>query len=65
MNKMYEMVSLRGIIVYDEAYSGKRTIGLFYNCTWDEEEGMGIRIALDSSLSEFRVEDIGNIGDVY
>ena len=65
MNKMYEMVSLHGVIVYDEAYAGKRIIGLFYNCTWDEEEGMGIRIALGNSLSEFKVTEIGIIGAVY
>ena len=65
MNKMYEMASLHGAIVYDEAYSENRTIGLFYDCSWDEEEGMGIRIVLGNTLSEFKVTDIGNIGDVY
>jgi len=38
-NKMYEMASLHGLLVRDEAYSGKRTISLFYNCIWNEEEG--------------------------
>ena len=65
MNKMYEMVSLNGVIVYDEAYYGKRIISLFYDCTWDEEEGMGIRIALCSNVSEVKVVKIGNIGYVY
>jgi len=65
MNKMYEMVSLHGVIVYDEAYYGKRIMSLFYDCTWDIEEGMGIGIALGNSLSEFKVTEIGNIGDVY
>ena len=65
MNKMYEMVSLHGVIVYDEAYYGKRIISLFYDCTWDEEEGMGIRIALGSDVSEIKVVKIGDIGYVY
>jgi hypothetical protein len=65
MNKMYEMVSLHGVLVYDEAYFGKRIMSLFYDCTWDIEEGMGIGIALGNSLSEFKVTEIGNIGGVY
>ena len=65
MNKISEMILFRGLIVLDEAYSGKRAISLFYNCTWNEEEGMGIRIALGDSVSEFRVTEIGIIGDVY
>ena len=64
-NKMYEMASLRGLMVLDEAYSGKQTISLFYDCTWDEEEGMGIRIALGNNVSEVKVVKIGTIGDVY
>ena len=65
MNKMYEMVSLNGVIVYDEAYYGKRIISLFYNCTWNEEEGMGIDISLGDTVSETKVVTIGTIGDVY
>ena len=65
MNKMYELVSLNGVIVYDEAHYGKRIISLFYDCTWDEEEGMGIRIALGSNVSEVKVVKIGNIGYAY
>ena len=65
MNKMYEMVSLNGVIVYDEAYYGKRIISLFYDCTWDEEEGMGIRIALGNNVSEVKVVKIATIGGVY
>ena len=65
MNKMYEMASLRGLMVLDEAYSGKQTITLFYDCTWDEEEGMGIDISLGNTVSETKVVTIGTIGDVY
>ena len=65
MNKMYEMVSLHGVIVYDEAYYGKRIMSLFYDCTWNEEEGMGIRIALGNNVSEVKVVKIGDIGYVY
>ena len=64
-NKMYEMASLHGFLVRDEAYSGKRTISLFYNCTWNEEEGMGIDISLGNTVSETKVVTIGTIGDVY
>ena len=65
MNKMYEMVSLNGVIVYDEAYYGKRIMSLFYDCTWNEEEGMGLRIALGNNVSEVKVVKIGNIGYAY
>ena len=65
MNKMYEMVSLNTVTVYDEADYGERIIGLFYDCSWDVEEGMGIRIALGSNVSEVRLVKIGNIGAVY
>lgn len=65
MNKMYDMVSLNTVTVYDEADYGERIIGLFYDCSWDEEEGMGIRIALGSNVSEVRLVKIGNIGAVY
>ena len=64
-NKMYEMASLRGLMVLDEAYSGKQTITLFYDCTWDEEEGMGIRIALGNNVPEVKVVKIATIGGVY
>ena len=59
------MVSLHGVIVYDEAYYGKRIMSLFYDCTWDEEEGMGIRIALGNNVSEVKIVKIGNIGYAY
>jgi len=52
-------------MVLDEAYSGKQTITLFYDCTWDEEEGMGIRIALGNNVSEVKVVKIATIGGVY
>jgi len=58
MSKMYDMVSLYGITVLDEENYGKRSISLYYKCTWDEEE-MGIQV------SEFNVIKIGNSGDVY
>lgn len=64
-NMMYERVSLNTVTVYDEVYSDKRTIGLFYDCTWDEEEGMGIAIALGNTVPETKVVKIGAIGDVY
>ena len=58
-NKMYEMASLRGLMVLDEAYSGKQTITLFYDCTWDEEEGMGIKMV------GFNIVNIGIQGSEY
>ena len=64
-NMMYERASLNTVTVYDEVYSDKRTIGLFYDCTWDEEEGMGIAIALGNTVPETKVVKIGAIGDVY
>ena len=58
INKMYEMVSLYAIAVLDENHYGKRSISLYYNCTWSEE-GMGIMV------SEFNVVKIGDSGEVW
>ena len=44
INKMYEMVSLYAIAVLDEDHYGKRSISLYFNCTWNEE-GMGIMVS--------------------
>lgn len=59
------MIAMHGLMVRDEAWFGKRKISLFYNCTWDEEEGMGIEVSLGDTVSDFKVNEIGNIGDVY
>ena len=58
MNKMYEMVSLYAIAILDEDHYGKRSISLYYTCTWSEE-GMGIMV------SQFNVVKIGDSGEVF
>lgn len=58
INKMNDMVSLYAIAVLDEDHYGKRSISLYFNCTWTEE-GMGIMV------SEFNVVKIGDSGEVY
>ena len=58
INKMNDMVSLYAIAVLDEDHYGKRSISLYFNCTWNEE-GMGIMV------SEFNVVKIGDSGEVY
>ena len=55
LTKMYTLSSIE---VRNSESDGKDTIGLLYDCTWDDE-GIGIR------LSGFNVEKIGIQGSQY
>ena len=55
LTKMYTLSSIE---VHNTDNEGKDTIGLLYNCSWDDE-GIGIK------LSGFNVEKIGIQGSQY
>ncbi|WP_397540320.1 DUF2004 domain-containing protein [Rummeliibacillus pycnus] len=56
-NEILEMISLDGIVVpYAGAFDG-RDIGLTFNCTWDIENGLGIRL-LNEKVAEVGYQDV-------
>ncbi|MDA1676140.1 DUF6985 domain-containing protein [Bacillus cereus group sp. TH152-1LC] len=56
-NEILEMISLDGIIVpYAGIFDG-RDIGITFNCTWDTENGLGIRL-LNEKVTEVGYQDV-------
>ena len=56
-NELLKHITLVGIKVpYAELYGG-RSIGLSFDCTWDEENGVGIRLS-DEEVIEVGLQDI-------
>ena len=53
------MYSLNYILIHNPEHNENNTLGLLYDCTWDEEEGMGIK------LVGFNVVDIGIQGSQF
>ena len=56
-DQLLEMVSLVGIVVpYGDIYEG-RDIGITFDCTWDLENGLGIRL-LNEKVTEVGYQDV-------
>ncbi|MCR6846865.1 DUF2004 domain-containing protein [Bacillus sp. IBL03825] len=56
-NEILEMISLDGIVVpYAGIFDG-RDIGITFNCTWDTENGLGIRL-LNEKVTEVGCQDV-------
>ncbi|MBG9831320.1 DUF2004 domain-containing protein [Bacillus wiedmannii] len=56
-NEILEMISLDGIVVpYAGIFDG-RDIGITFNCTWDTENGLGIRL-LNEKVTEVDYQDV-------
>ncbi|KZD33195.1 DUF2004 domain-containing protein [Bacillus cereus] len=56
-NGILEMISLDGIVVpYAGIFDG-RDIGITFNCTWDTENGLGIRL-LNEKVTEVGYQDV-------
>ena len=56
-NEISEMIRLDGIVVpYVGSFDG-RDIGLTFNCTWDIENGLGIRL-LNEKVAEVGYQDV-------
>ncbi|MDA7027416.1 DUF2004 domain-containing protein [Bacillus sp. CLL-7-23] len=56
-NEILEMISLDGIVVpYAGIFNG-RDIGITFNCTWDTENGLGIRL-LNEKVTEVGYQDV-------
>ncbi|MCC5803759.1 DUF2004 domain-containing protein [Rossellomorea vietnamensis] len=56
-NQLLEMITLVGIVVpYGDIYK-ERDIGITFDCTWDMENGLGIRL-LNERVNEVGYQDI-------
>ena len=57
IDRLIEMITLGGIVVsYGDIYE-ERDIGILFNCTWDEENGLGLRL-LDEKVIEAGYQDV-------
>ncbi|MNJ41067.1 hypothetical protein D3C77_359750 [compost metagenome] len=57
IDQLMEMITLDGIVVpYGDIREG-RDIGILFNCTWDAENGLGLRL-LDEEVVEVGYQDI-------
>ncbi|MGR6764691.1 DUF2004 domain-containing protein [Paenibacillus polymyxa] len=56
-DQLLEMVTLDGIVVpYADIYEG-RDIGILFDCTWDVENGLGIRL-FNEKVTEVGYQDV-------
>ncbi|AUJ25215.1 DUF6985 domain-containing protein [Virgibacillus dokdonensis] len=56
-NQMLKMISLDGIVVpYADIFEA-RHIGITFNCTWDTENGLGLRL-LNEKVTEVGYQDV-------
>lgn len=56
-DQILEMISLDGIVVpYGDIREG-RDIGILFNCTWDQENGLGLRL-LNEEVVDVGYQDI-------
>lgn len=56
-NQLLEMITLVGIVVpYGDIYE-ERDIGITFDCTWDIENGLGIRL-LNERVTEVGYQDV-------
>ena len=51
------MIILEGIVVpYGDIFDG-RNIGILFKCTWDTENGLGLRL-LDENVTDVGYQDV-------
>ncbi|MGE6260571.1 DUF6985 domain-containing protein [Heyndrickxia sporothermodurans] len=56
-DQILEMITLDGIVVpYADIFDG-RDIGIIFNCTWDIENGLGLRL-LNEKVTEVGYQDV-------
>lgn len=56
-DQLLDMITLEGIVVpYGEIREG-RDIGILFNCTWDQENGLGLRL-LNEEVVDVGYQDI-------
>ena len=56
-DQLIKMITLEGIVVpYGDILEG-RDIGILFNCTWDVENGLGIRL-IDENVTDVGCQDV-------
>lgn len=56
-NQLLDMITLVGIVIpYGDIYD-ERDIGITFDCTWDKENGLGLRL-LDEQVTEVGYQDV-------
>lgn len=56
-DQLINMITLEGIVVpYGDIFEG-RDIGILFKCTWDAENGLGLRL-LDENVTDVGYQDI-------
>lgn len=56
-DQILQMIALDGIVVpYGDIREG-RDIGILFNCTWDTENGLGLRL-LDEEIADVGYQDV-------
>ncbi|MBF0705399.1 DUF2004 domain-containing protein [Alkalihalobacillus hwajinpoensis] len=56
-DQILKMISLDGIVVPYEDIFEERHIGVLFNCTWDTENGLGLRL-LNEKVTEVGYQDV-------
>ncbi|WP_342512330.1 DUF2004 domain-containing protein [Sporosarcina sp. FSL K6-1522] len=56
-DQLMEMITLDGIIVTYGGIFEARAIGILFDCTWDAENGVGLRL-LDEKVTEVGYQDL-------
>jgi hypothetical protein len=56
-DQLIKMITLEGIVVpYGDIFEG-RDIGILFKCTWDAENGLGLRL-LDENVTDIGDQDV-------
>ena len=56
-DQLIKMITLEGIVVpYGDILKG-RDIGILFNCTWDVENGLGLRL-IDENVTDVGYQDV-------
>lgn len=56
-NQLLEMITLVGIVVPYGDINEDRDIGITFDCTWDTENGLGLRL-LNEKVTEVGYQDV-------
>lgn len=55
--QLMKMITLEGIVVPYGDINEERDIGVLFSCTWDSENGLGLRL-LDEEIADVGYQDV-------
>lgn len=56
-DQLMKMITLEGIVVPYGDINERRDIGVLFSCTWDSENGLGLRL-LDEEIADVGYQDV-------